>query len=181
MGGNGGNSGTKGDGTSTSYSGGIFCGNQTIVSGNGSIGNKGGAAGGGRIKVFVPSCSSSTINPIYAVSGGTSISNGSAGSYNVICGVNNIKESIKEQFALRLFPNPFSDNITLQFKYDETPENMSEINILNTLGMIIKTIPSEELKYNRTIQINLSDLSSGIYFINTTINNLSYDYKIIKQ
>jgi hypothetical protein len=180
-GGNGGNGGIKGDGTTTNYSGGVFCGNQTISSGNGTAGNKGGAAGGGRIKIFVPTCSSSTVNPIYAISGGTGFTTASNGSYEVVCGITNINESIKEQFALKVFPNPFSDNVTIQFKYDETPENISRINILNTLGMVVKTISSDELKYNRTIQIDLSDISSGIYYLKTTINNLSYDYKIIKQ
>lgn len=180
-GGNGGNGGIKGNGTTTNYSGGVFCGNQTISSGNGTAGNKGGAAGGGRIKIFVPTCSSSTVNPIYAINGGTGLTNASNGSYEVVCGVTNINESIKEQFALNVFPNPFSEIVTIQFKYDETPENISEIHILNTLGMVVKTISSDDLKYNRTIQINLSEISSGIYYIKTTINNLSYDYKIIKQ
>ncbi|MBL7936444.1 MAG: T9SS type A sorting domain-containing protein [Bacteroidia bacterium] len=180
-GGNGGNSGIKGDGTTANYSGGVFCGNQTIISGNGAAGNKGGAAGGGRIKIFVPTCSSSTVTPNYTINGGTGYTNASNGSYQVMCGVTSINESIKEQFALRVFPNPFSENVTIQFKYDETPEFISEITVLNTLGMIIKTIASDELKYNRTIQIDLSELTSGIYFIKTTINNLSYDYKIIKQ
>ena len=52
---------------------------------------------------------------------------------------------------------------------------------LNALGMIVKTVESNELKYNRSITINLSDLDAGIYFIKTTINSLSYDYKVIKQ
>jgi hypothetical protein len=136
---------------------------------------------GGRIKIFVPTCSSSTVNPIYTINGGTGFTNASSGSYQVICGVTNLNEAIKEQYAIKVFPNPFSETVTLTFKYDDTPENMSKINVLNTIGMIIKTISSDDLKYNRTIQIDLSELSSGIYFIKTTINNLSYDYKIIKQ
>ncbi|MBI3519932.1 MAG: T9SS type A sorting domain-containing protein, partial [Bacteroidetes bacterium] len=179
-GGNGGNGGLKGNGTTTNYSGGIFCGNETIISGNGNAGNKGGAAGGGRIKVFIPACSSSSINPTYSVNGGIGNTNATNGTYQIICGVTNLNELLKEQYALTVFPNPFSENITLQFKYDETPENMSDINILNTLGMSVKTVSSEELKYNRRLQINLSELAPGIYFIKTTINNLSYDYKIIK-
>ena len=181
LGGNGGNSGAKGNGVTANYSGGVFCGTQTIVSGNGNLGNKGGSAGGGRIKIFVPTCSSSTINPIYSVNGGTGFTNASAGSYQVICGVTNVNDVLKEQFKLNLFPNPFSETITLQFKYDETPDFIGEINILNTLGMIVKTISSEELKYDRQTQINLSELTSGIYFIKITVNQLSYDYKIIKQ
>jgi hypothetical protein len=180
-GGNGGNGGIKGNGVTTNYSGGPFCGSQTIISGNGNIGNKGGAAGGGRIKIFMPSCTSSTINPIYTTTGGIGFASAANGSYQVVCGVTNINEAIKEQYAMTVFPNPFSETVTVKFKYDETPENIGEINILNTIGMIVKTIPSEELKYKGSIQINLSELSFGIYFIKTTINNLSYDYKIIKQ
>lgn len=180
-GGNGGNSGAKGNGITTTYSGGVFCGNETIISGNGNVGNKGGAAGGGRIKIFMPSCSSSTVNPIYTINGGVGFTNASSGSYQVICGVTNVNEAVKEQFALTVFPNPFMESITLKFKYDETPENIDDITILNTLGMSVKIISSNELKDNRSIQIDLSDLSAGIYFIKTTINKISYDYKIIKQ
>jgi hypothetical protein len=180
-GGNGGNSGQKGNGTTTNYSGGVFCGNQTITSGNGNFGNKGGAAGGGRIKIFVPTCSSSTVNPIYTTNGGTGFTNASNGTYQVICGVTNLSNAVKEQFVLTVFPNPFSETVTLKFKYDEIPENIGEIYVMNTLGMVIKIVQPEELKNNRTTQINLADLSAGIYFIKTNINNLSYDYKIIKQ
>ena len=181
VGGNGGNSGAKGNGVTTTYSGGVFCGNETIISGNGNVGNKGGAAGGGRIKIFMPSCSSSTVNPIYTINGGTGFTNATAGSYQIICGITNINEAIKEQYALTVFPNPFVGSVTMKFKYDETPEKMEEINILNTLGMIVKTIDSEELKTNKRVEINLSDLPAGIYFIKTTINKISYDYKVIKQ
>jgi hypothetical protein len=69
----------------------------------------------------------------------------------------------------------------VKFKYDETPEYMGNISILNNLGICVKTISSEELKHNNSIQINLSELESGMYFIKTTINQLNYDYKIIKQ
>lgn len=180
-GGNGGNGGAKGTGTTANYSGGFFCGNETIISGNGNAGNKGGAAGGGRIKIIIPACSSSSINPVYTVNGGTGFANGSGGSYQVICGVTNTQDAFKEQYTLSVFPNPFSDQLTLQFKYDETPESIGEIFILNSLGMIVKTYPSDELRYNRNIQLNVSDITPGIYFIKTIINNLSYDYKIIKQ
>jgi hypothetical protein len=180
-GGNGGNGGLKGIGTTTNYSGSIFCGNETINSGDGGAGNKGGSAGGGRIKIFIPSCSSSSINPVYSVNGGAGFTNATAGSYQVICGVINVNEILKEQFTLNIYPNPFTESITVKFKYDETPEYMGNISILNNLGICVKTISSEELKHNNSIQINLSELESGMYFIKTTINQLNYDYKIIKQ
>ncbi len=180
-GGNGGNGGIKGNGVTANYSGGPFCGNQTIVSGNGNAGNKGGAAGGGRIKIIVPTCASSTVNPVYGVNGGTGFTNASAGTYQIMCGVTNVNEIVKEQYALMVFPNPFSDYVTLKFKYDETPETITEIQVLNTLGMNVKVFSSDDLKFNRSIQLDLSELSPGIYFIKTTINNISYDYKIIRQ
>jgi len=180
-GGNGGNGGINGIGTSASYSGGIFCGNQTINSGFGSNGNKGGAGSGGRIKIFVPSCTTSTINPNYFITGGTSTTNGALGTYQIICGVNGIAENQKEQYALNIFPNPISTSFTVKFKYDLTPENISEINIMNSLGQIIKSFQSEELKNNNSASFDISEIPSGIYFIKTTINHLSYDYKIIKQ
>ncbi len=180
-GGNGGNSGAKGNGTTATYSGGPFCGNQTIISSSGNIGNKGGAAGGGRIKIFVPGCSSSTVNPIYSINGGAGFTNASGGSYQIICGVTNIHEAVKQQYDLSVFPNPFLQTITVKFKYDELPDSIEDIQVSNALGMILKTTSSNELKSNGSTQIDLSDLSSGIYFIKTTINKISYDYKVIKQ
>ncbi len=180
-GGNGGNGGINGIGTTTNYSGGVLCGNETIASGNGFAGNKGGAGGGGRIKIFVPSCSSSTVTPNYICSGGTSTANGGAGSYQVICAANGIAENQKEQYALTVYPNPTLSYVTIKFKYDLTPENISEINILNTIGETVKTFSSEELKSTNSATLDLSDIPAGIYFIKTTINHLSYDYKIIKQ
>ena len=70
---------------------------------------------------------------------------------------------------------------TIKFKYDLTPENISEIKIQNSLGEIIKSFSSEELKNNNSASFDISEIPSGIYFINTIINHLSYDYKIIKQ
>lgn len=180
-GGNGGNSGLKGNGTTVNYSGGVFCGNQTIVSGNGNPGNKGGGAGGGRIKINVPTCSSSTVNPVYNINGGAGFTNAAGGTYQVTCGVTSVNELIKEQYAMTVFPNPFSGEVTLKFKYDETPETMDEIRILNSLGMVVKNFSSAELMTSRSVQLDLSELSPGIYFIKTTINNISYDYKIIRQ
>lgn len=180
-GGNGGNGGINGIGTTANYSGSVFCGSETITSGNGFAGNKGGAGGGGRIKIFVPSCTSSSISATYSVTGGTSVSSAAPGTYEVICTANGIKENEKEQYALTVFPNPALSYVTIKFKYDLTPENISDITILNTLGETVKTFSSEELKNTNSIMLDLSDISAGIYFIKTTINHLSYDYKIIKQ
>lgn len=180
-GGNGGNGGLRGMGVTTNYSGGIFCDDETIISGNGYAGNKGGAGGGGRIKIFVPSCTTSSINAQYSVSGGSSASMAASGTYDIVCGVNGIEENEKEYFKLNVYPNPVTSLVTLTFKYDQLPETILDIAIVNLFGETVKLISAEELKRNHSIQFDLSDISSGIYFLRTTINRLTYDYKIIKQ
>ncbi|MBS1634368.1 MAG: T9SS type A sorting domain-containing protein [Bacteroidetes bacterium] len=180
-GGNGGNGGLKGNGTSDTYSGGIFCGTENLTSGNGNAGTKGGAGGGGRIKIFVPSCLSATVNPVYSISGGTGNASGSNGTYQLVCGFTGIENNIKEQNTLILFPNPFQDKISVRFKYDPSVNDMSRFSISNTLGEVVKTESSDELRNQGQCTLDLSDLQPGIYFIQITLNQLHYDYKIIKQ
>jgi hypothetical protein len=75
-----------------------------------------------------------------------------------------------------IFPNPFIDNITIQIP-DSYVLSETKFTITNTLGQVLFTFYPESLKQ----LLNLSTLSSGMYFI--TIQNVSdkKTFKIIKQ
>lgn len=81
---------------------------------------------------------------------------------------------------MRSYPNPFSSTTTLEFNLSET-KNVS-ISITDVMGRIVKTIQTKYLQQgNNKIEINLSELTNGIYFckINSTENNQTI--KLIKN
>lgn len=66
-----------------------------------------------------------------------------------------------------VFPNPTTNNSVINFSTSNT--EMVNIDLVNSLGQISKIVASEKLnagKYTR--EINVSDLTAGIYFIRLT-------------
>jgi Secretion system C-terminal sorting domain len=59
--------------------------------------------------------------------------------------------------AITIFPNPAAN----QFNISATNAFLSEINILNTMGAIVKTIKT----YSNSHEVDISNLSAGIYFV----------------
>ncbi len=85
------------------------------------------------------------------------------------------ENNIKLDFAV--YPNPANDKITLEFLSNNS--NKINLSITNIIGAKIKEfsiIPSNGV--NR-INIDLNDMSNGIYFVNFNNNILKYTEKII--
>jgi hypothetical protein len=85
------------------------------------------------------------------------------------------ENNIKLDFAV--YPNPANDKITLEFLSDNS--NMINLSITNIIGAKINefsVIPSNGV--NR-LNIDLNDMSNGIYFVNFNNNILKYTEKII--
>ena len=89
---------------------------------------------------------------------------------------NNITQIKKEFFNenITLFPNPAKNVITIQ---SESELKNSNVQLLNALGQTVKSISIE----NTTTSINISDLNSGIYFVQLNYNNQKLIKKIIKE
>jgi hypothetical protein len=175
-GGNGGNGGLKGNGTSCNYSA-TFCGTQDIISGNGFDGTAGGGGGCGRIKISVPLCSGNTITPTYSVNAGNGANNGTSGSYHVICG----NVSLFEQYVyheLSIIPNPAKDYIEIKFKHigNKSINGVISICDINGKEVLYKDFSSEEAE-----AINVSELSNGVYFLKFINKEWSLTQKFIKQ
>ena len=81
---------------------------------------------------------------------------------------------IKNDFSdqIDVFPNPTSNYITIRFH-----ENFQEVNysIINLSG---KIIDQKNIKSNTIINIDLSNYSRGIYFVNLYDKSLGRNYKI---
>ena len=73
---------------------------------------------------------------------------------------------------LRISPNPFSNQITLNSSFT----NFTKIELLDFTGRIITVIPSG----NFPLELNLSGLSEGIYFVNVYSLDKMLSQKIIK-
>ncbi|MDW5290821.1 discoidin domain-containing protein [Formosa sp. PL04] len=72
-----------------------------------------------------------------------------------------------------VYPNPVSDIITIDFK----SSNTAKMQIIDYLG---KTVISDEIQ-NGTKSIDLSHLSSGLYFIKVSNQQETFTRKIIKK
>ena len=64
----------------------------------------------------------------------------------------------------KLYPNPFSDILHLEFSGNTTPSRIEMINITGSVVRIFENITSN------TITLQCGDLPSGIYFINVSCN-----------
>lgn len=82
------------------------------------------------------------------------------------------KEIISLENELILFPNPFSENITIKSNKDAK----YSVEIYNQAGMFVS---KHENKSNQDLSINTSKLASGIYHVNIIDSNSKKTYKKI--
>jgi subtilisin-like proprotein convertase family protein len=74
---------------------------------------------------------------------------------------------------IHIFPNPFSDKLNIQF---EEKENYL-INLFNAFGVKMQVLISSEIGY---AVIDLTELTSGIYFLTIQNDSSAKSFKIIK-
>ena len=69
-------------------------------------------------------------------------------------------EDVKET-SYSVYPNPVKDVLTV------SGEGMKQVTVYNALGQLVKTVNCND----NTVQINVSDLRNGMYFVNVVNNN----------
>ena len=81
-----------------------------------------------------------------------------------VCQLQHIEygESIEENVETTsyVYPNPVKDVLTI------TADNLKQVVMYNSLGQIVKTVDADE----DDVQINVSDLQNGMYFVNIIDN-----------
>ena len=81
-----------------------------------------------------------------------------------VCQLQHIEqgESVEENVETTnyVYPNPVKDVLTI------TADNLKQVVMYNSLGQIVKTIDADE----DNVQINVSDLQNGMYFVNIIDN-----------
>ena len=80
---------------------------------------------------------------------------------------------------LSLYPNPTEGLVLLKFNSNSDVSLSHDINIYNSLGILVKTIPSNS---KNELEIDLANLSSGMYLVHIHLsNNTSITKQIIKK
>ena len=86
----------------------------------------------------------------------------------------------KQNEALTVIPNPFSESINISYEVTEDFDN-SEMNIIDLSGRVVKNIPIKSQHKGRyQIELKTSDLSNGIYLIRYKSKNQVITKKIVK-
>jgi hypothetical protein len=87
-----------------------------------------------------------------------------------------IEETFSDLFKIKVFPNPASDAISIQFNSPVNDE--ITVDILDTQGKILKTDKIEPASVEK--QMNLQDLPGGIYYFRLSRGKNRNVYKVVK-
>lgn len=170
-GGTGGLGGQRGFGATCDYGGGGFCSENSITTGDGNTANEGGSGGGGRIKIFTPSCAQATISGSYSVLGGSGSPAVANGTYAEVCGYLGLNEV--ESFDLLVYPNPFSTEFTIELSQAQEFEYV----LLDLSGKVLRS----GAEFGSSFTIESNDLTAGMYVLQVTSNNAQKTLKISKK
>lgn len=85
------------------------------------------------------------------------------GGCDTITSVRNILNGNNANSEFKIYPNPAKEKITIEFSNDYKFSN-ALVNIYDVSGRVLKTLNNIQLN-NRKSEIDISDLESGIYFV----------------
>lgn len=83
-----------------------------------------------------------------------------------------------ENESLLMYPNPFSNSITIKIK-DIAVSEKCKIQLLDITCKIVREFETNVI--NNTCEINLTEISTGMYFLKIDAQNNKGIYKIIKE
>jgi len=81
--------------------------------------------------------------------------------------------------AVDIYPNPANSNATIAIDLKE--EGNVTVNIFNTIGQLVKTINTKGQLGENKMNVDLTDLSSGIYMVKVNIGNTTSTKKLIVE
>lgn len=87
--------------------------------------------------------------------------------------ISSVAENSSKKVLINFYPNPASNIVTLNI--DNIDNNVITVNIYNIMGSLVKT----EIFKQSQQQINVSDLSNGIYTIAISSKDLIEKHKLI--
>ena len=90
--------------------------------------------------------------------------------------ITTVEENLEISVNIKVFPNPASDVVTIQF---ESPvEDEIVLTIIDSQAKLVKSDMIESTMIEK--QINLQDLPAGIYYLRLTRGKLINVYKVVR-
>lgn len=93
--------------------------------------------------------------------------------------ITNVSNIQKEAAEVRIMPNPVSNQMTLEFTMLNTAD--ASISILNALGQQVQQVSNGSFSGTNLIEVNTSELASGVYFVNIVTNEGSTTKRFVRQ
>jgi len=90
--------------------------------------------------------------------------------------ITSIKETIIEKVKIKVFPNPLTEIMTIQF--DTPVDEEIIIDVIDSQGKTFKSDIIESTLTNK--QVNLQDIPAGIYYLRLMKGKLINVYKVVK-
>ncbi|MDE3212092.1 MAG: T9SS type A sorting domain-containing protein, partial [Bacteroidota bacterium] len=91
-----------------------------------------------------------------------------------------VKLALGENATLAIYPNPFSDHISISFGANQA--GPATLRLINTFGQVIVNKTIMVSQGNNTVQLdNLPQMSPGLYFISLKNSEIDYNSKLLKQ
>jgi len=81
------------------------------------------------------------------------------------------------QTVIKIYPNPTTEKITLEFSGDVRVENFRPLQIYSLSGQLLQEYPM----HSTTITISLAGMPKGVYILKVNVNGKTEDWKIIKN
>ena len=83
-----------------------------------------------------------------------------------------------EYYLSAAYPNPFNNRTTLRYGLPEAGQ--VEINVYDISGRLVKELGGyEKVAGNHTIELNASDMGSGLFIVRVKVNGFSSVQKIV--
>ncbi|MGD0711554.1 MAG: T9SS type A sorting domain-containing protein [Bacteroidales bacterium] len=103
---------------------------------------------------------------------------------NINIGMHNIVTSVKELTydvlnSFSYYPNPVKDKLNLVFNLEK--QAMIDISIINVTGQVVNRYNYSLSEGSNTLSLDMSELSSGMYFVRINANSANAaNFKIVK-
>jgi hypothetical protein len=108
--------------------------------------------------------------------------NSSPGGYDAftskIASITGVEEKADNQIGWKIYPNPATDQLTIEFNSDNTGN--TSIEIKSTLGQTIYHLDKNVTKGKSELEISINDLPKGVYIISLSDGKTVLSKKLIR-